>query len=706
MAAAAAGWWYFRRVLPQTSGDVPAAVSKPATITRDTEDVPHIEASTIEDALFAQGYVTAQDRLFQMELARRLPAGEVAEIFGAPGVENDVEMRRLRMRRIAEMHARNMPAEDRRWLVHYARGVNHFIATHRGNLPVEFVLLEFDPAPWTVTDCVLVSMQMMRTLSSSWRDEILKSTLLAVGDEAKVRQLFPVRTGLEFQPGSNAWAISGAHTKSGKPLLASDPHLAFSLPGIWYQVHLKAPGLNAAGVSIPGLPAVIIGHNDHIAWGSTNLHFDVQDLYSEPPNALIAREQELVRVRGAKDIAVPVLLTRHGPIVVSENKQFLASRWTVADPGFYQFPMVELNRASSWQEFRNALRRYPGPPQNFIYADQAGNIGYQAAGILPIRDGFDGDVPVEGPSGQLEWKGTIPFDDLPSAWNPQQGWIVSANQNPFPSGYKYPVNGYFAPHYRANQIRDRLVKREKWDAIEMVSVQRDVYSPASNFLSRELTRVGASKGSKNPLLAEANTLLKSWNGQMEAGSPAAAIVTLAFQHLRKAIVERAAPAKGSLYDTSIGTAVVERLLRERPKDWFQDYDDLILRAYVDAVDEGNRMLGRDLSRWRYGKLNEIKLSNPVLGDLRWIGRYATLGPVQLSGSGSTIQQIGKRVGPSMRMVADLSDWDQSTLTTTTGQSGQMFSGNYRDRWKTFLDGGAIPWRFTKATGDQLVLKPN
>lgn len=718
-ACAAVGvWWLFWRVLPQTSGEAQAPVGVAVAVVRDGEGVPHIEAASVEDAMFAQGYVTAQDRLFQMELVRRLAAGEAAEVLGPAALESDVEMRRMRMRKVAESHARTMPAGDKKWFAHYARGVNHFLRTHRDKLPVEFRLLRYDPAPWTVTDSVLVSMQMARTLSLSMKEELLKRNMLAAGEPELVRELFPLRTGLEFQPGSNAWAVSGARTKSGKPLLAGDPHLAFSLPGIWYQVRLKAPGLDVAGVSLPGLPGVIIGHNERIAWSMTNLHFDVQDLYVEEMNpggtlvkhlgkwVPVAREMELVRVKGAKDAQVPVAVTPHGPVVAQEGNQFLASRWMAAEAGTYQYPVIEVNQARNWEEFRKALRRFVWPAQNLIYADREGNIGFQAAGLLPVRENFDGDVPVEGGEGKYEWKGTIPFEELPWALNPAGGAVISGNQNPFPADYRYRVSGYFAPHYRANQIRDRLAKREKWDAEGFVSVQRDVYSSLGAYLAKELARVAKGKEAQSPLLGEANAALEKWNGQMEVDAAGAVVATLAYQHLRKAVVERAAPGKAEGYGLNIATAVVERLLRQRPKEWFQDYDGLLLRAYVDALEEGSRMFGKDVRRWRYGWMMRLRMANPVLGEMMGIGRYASIGPAEMAGNGTTVQQIGGRVGPSMRMVADLGDWERSTLTTTTGQSGQPLSGRYRDRWKVYYGGGAIPWRYGKVEGDRLVLKPN
>ena len=717
MGALGAVWWFAWRVLPATTGVISTGVRAPVAVTRDAEDVPHIKAASIEDALFAQGYITAQERIFQMDTMRRLAAGEMAAVYGGRALASDLEMRRLRMRRTADMHARSLQPSERLYLAAYARGVNQYLQENAGRLPVEFTLLKYDPAPWSVADTVLAGLQMARTLSLSYREELLKQSLLEAGEPSLVNQLFPLRTGLEPQPGSNAWAVSGAHTASGKPLLAGDPHLEYTLPGIWYPVHLEAPGLNVAGVSIPGSPAVILGHNESIAWSTTNLHFDVSDLYREQVSlaAGVARfenglerlrvEQETVNVRGGSPVPITVVSTRHGPIVAVEGREQLALRWTATEPGGFTFPFLAINQASNWSQFRQAVSRYAGPAQNFVYADREGNTGYQASGRLPIREGYLGDVPADGVSGQMEWKGYIPFEELPSYLNPPSGFVISANENPFPVNYKYAVAGYFAPHHRARQIRDRLAKRPKWDAAGMASIQRDVYSAFSHFLARELARTGKARGVSNPAMREASELLANWNGLMSPDLPQPYIVELTYTHIRKAIAERAAPGRGQTYNESIGRAVVERLLRERPKEWFGDYDALLLRSFTAALAEGDRLLALSPCRWRYGTSNQLTLSHPLLGGVKYAGRLFTIGPVAMPGSPTTVFQFAGKVGPSMRMVADLGDWDRSTLTTPTGQSGLVLSGHYRDRWPSYMNGPEIPWSFTNAKGDALTFRP-
>ena len=701
-----AAWWFAWRPLPETSGTIRAPTQSRATIARDAYGVPHIMAAKWEDAVFLQGYATAQDRMWQMDALRRLAAGELSEVAGKATLESDQESRRLRMRRIAEDAARKLLPADFAVLAAYARGVNYYLETNRGKYGLEFALLGYDPRPWSVVDCILAGLQMYKNLTTTWRDEFQKLTLMSApgADRARVDRLFPSRSGRELQPGSNAWAVSGSWTATGKPILANDPHLDFSIPAVWYQVHLQAPGMNVAGVSLPGVPCVIIGHNDRIAWGVTNLGYDVQDLYREqfnPQNGQYlfrgaveqARlETETVAVKGEKPVQMKVWTTRHGPVTISEGGAFYSLRWAAAEPGF-DFPFFDLDRARNWDEFTSAIARFPGPGQNFVYADVDGNIGYHATGKLPIRLAYDGDLPVDGSTGEFEWDGFIPFEQLPASYNPPSGLIVTANQNPFPADYPYRVHGEVSPEYRSGQILDRLKSRKGWKPADMIAVQKDVYSPFSRFLALDLVAAFDRAKPNDQSLKNAADLLRKWDGQMDKDSPAAMIASLVYPELRKAIAERAAPGKGAIYSQEMSPAVVDGLLRERPKDWFADWDRVELKALADAIDQGGKRQGSNLPGWRWGKINELTIENPVEGKLPWIGRYFNIGPVWMSGSSTTPKQTTRTLGPSMRFVADPSDWDQSLNNVTVGQSGHILSSHYKDQWDTYYYAGSIPMQY-------------
>jgi len=721
VAALAAVYWCAWRPLPRASGSVRGPVSARAVIVRDTRGMAHIEAGSLEDVFFLQGYAAAQDRMFQMDLLRRTAAGELAEVAGAAALAADQEARRMRLRRLAEDCAARLTPGDRAMLAAYARGVNHYLDASRGRLPLEFSLLRYDPRPWSVVDSVLVVLSLRNSLERSWRSELRKEEMLAAGDRARVEFLYSLRPGGEARGASNAWAVSGGRTASGLPLLAADPHLEFTMPSLWRLDHLKGPGLNVAGASIPGIPAVMAGHNEHIAWSLASAPFDVQDLYAEKLDAAAGRyvfagrveqarlERELVRVRDGAPRTLLIWVTRHGPVLLPEKGRFLSLRWTAAETAGFRLPLIELNRARNWQDFRAALSQSPGPCMNFIYADRAGNIGSQVAGLVPLRVGFDGGVPLDGASGAFEWRGFLPFDQLPSTFNPSSGLVVYANGDPFPQGASAAVPGGFHSPYRERRIRARIESRRNWTAGDMLSIQTDVYSSFSHFLARQVLAACARHGHERPALGPAAEILRRWDGRMEADAAAPMLAELLYQHLRTAIGNRASPGRGLLYQSRSAATAVERLLAERPAGWFDDYDRLLLDCLQDAIDEGRRMQGQDLARWRYGRMNLLHLRNRVAGQLPLVGKYFNAGPQPMSGSSETVNMILREeqlIGPSMRMIIDLGDFDRSQAVLTLGQSGQVLSRHYKDHWRAYIEGRGLPMPFYKVEGKEtLVFMP-
>jgi penicillin amidase len=708
-ALLAATYWYAWRPLPEISGEIGAPVAARATVARDAIGVPHINAASLEDAMFLQGYVTAQDRMWQMDALRRLASGELAEVLGKALLESDEEARRMRLARIAEAQERAMPAAERAVFAAYARGVNFYLETQGRRLPLEFTLLNYDPRPWKVRDSILAGLEMYRSLAVSWRDEIIKQHMLERGDRDKVNFLFPVRSGSEPQPGSNAWAVSGARSTTGKAILANDPHLEFSIPSPWYMVHLRGPGLDVSGVSLPGIPAVIVGHNNRIAWGVANLQFDVQDLYREQIDLQAGRyifrgqleqarmERGAIAIKGEKPLEFNAWITRHGPIFLNDENRAYALHWSADDPAGFSFPFLDIDRARNWADFTAAISHFAGPAQNFVYADIEGNIGYHASGRLPIRpDHCWGDVPSDGASGECEWQGTIPFEDLPQSFNPPSGMIVSANQNPFPPGYRYPVSGNFAPGDRAMEIRTLLESRAKWQPERMLTVQKDVYSAFLHFVAKQVVAAWDSikmKPAQPRDVGEAVDLLRGWNGQMEKGTAAPMLAALVYFQLRQAAGERAAPGFGTTYFFPMAPSVVERLLRERPRDWFPDYDQLLMKSLAAAIEEGAKIQGSKVSRWDYGQYNELTIAHPVDSHLPLIGKYFNIGPVPMSGSSTTVKQTTLRLGPSMRMIVDLGNLDHSFENITIGQSAQALSAHYRDQWRAYYGGTSFPMQY-------------
>ncbi|MBZ5674390.1 MAG: penicillin acylase family protein [Acidobacteriia bacterium] len=726
VALVGAAYWVAWRPLPQTSGEIAAPIAARATVIRDALGVPHISAASWEDAIFLQGYVTAQDRMWQMDALRRLAAGELAEVIGPAALNQDQDSRRLRLSRIAEAQAKNLAPETKVIFAAYARGVNYYLETHRGQLPLEFTLLNYSPRPWRIEDTLLAALQMHRMLTTSWPEEIRKLHMLEKGDKEKVEFLYPARTGTEVAPGSNAWAVSGAHTASGKPILAGDPHLDWSIPSPWYLVHLKGgdgngasnDALDVTGASLPGIPAVIVGHNRRIAWSVTNLEFDVQDLYKEQINAQNGRyqvsghtvqaalERDWVGVKGQKPQQADTWITAHGPVFLNDGGNNYSLRWTAAERANMEFPFLALDRAQNWEDFNQVLRRYSGPAQNFVYADVGGNIGYHAAGMLPNRQGCRGDVPADGSTDSCQWAGVIPYDDLPQVYNPESGIIASANQDPFPDNYRYAVNGGFAPPYRAREIRTLLSNREKWKPEEMLGVQKDVYSDYLSFLAHQAVQAWDKHPNSSAQLKAAAEALRNWNGQTEKKTAAPMVATLLDTELRKAAAKVAAPGVEGEYAARMAPVVVEKLLRERPAGWFKDYDDMLVNSLASAVSAGEKLQGSNVADWDYGQTINLRLAHPVGGELPLIGRYFNIGPVPMSGAPSSIKQTTQRLGPSLRMVIDLSNLDQSQANLVTGESGHVLSRHYKDQWGAYYGGTSFPMQFDKVEAkDTLVVNP-
>lgn len=718
VALAGAAFWFAWRPLPQTSGEVAAPIAARATVSRDVLGVPHVSAASWEDAIFLQGYVTAQDRMWQMDALRRLAAGELAEVIGPSALEQDRESRRLRLSRIAEEQVKNLTPETKAIFAAYARGVNYYLEAHRSQLPLEFTLLNYSPRPWRMEDTLLAALQMFRMLTTSWPEEIRKLHMLEKGDQKKVEYLYPARTGTEVAPGSNAWAMSGAHTASGKPILAGDPHLDWSIPSPWYLVHLKGGDLDVTGASLPGIPAVIVGHNERVAWSVTNLEFDVQDLYREQIDAASGRyqtngqlrqaalERDWIGVKGQKPLQADTWITAHGPVFLNDEGRNYSLRWTAAEATTMEFPFLALDRARNWEEFNQTLRHYSGPAQNFVYADVDGNIGYHAAGVLPNRQGCRGDVPADGSTNSCEWAGTIPYDDLPQVYNPPSGIIASANQDPFPDNYRYAVNGGFAPPYRAREIRTLLSGREKWKPEEMLGVQKDVYSSYLQFLAHQAVQAWDKHPNSNAQMRAAAETLRNWNGQTEKKTAAPMVATLLDTELRKAAATAAAPGAEGEYAARMAPVVIEKLLRERPAGWFKDYDELLVNSLAAAVSAGEKIQGSNVAEWDYGQTMELHLVHPVGSQLPLIGRYFNIGPVPMSGSSTSIKQTTQRLGPSLRMVIDLANLDQSQANIITGESGHLFSKHYKDQWGAYYGGASFPMQFGRVDAkDTLVVNP-
>jgi penicillin amidase len=723
-----AAYWYAVRPLPKVNGEMRAPISGPAKIDRDARGIPHIEASSWQDALFLQGYATAQDRLWQMDGLRRYGEGELAEIAGPAALPTDELSRRMRLRPAAQADVLKLRPADRDVFIAYARGVNFFIDTHRGDYQLEFSLPghAYDPRPWSIEDSLVVGLVMWRQLTDESKFEFEKNIVLANANQAKTRTLFPPLEGQIESPGSNAWAVSGAHTADGRPMLANDMHLNYGIPPTWHLVQLKAPGLNVSGTALPGVPGVITGHNDQIAWGVTNLEYDAQDLYKEEFDGRnghyiyqgkleqAALDRQTIQVKGAKPVEMDTWITRHGPVLLEQGGKSYSLRWTAYE-GF-GFPFFDIDRARNWDQFRKAVGVFWGPPQNFIYADRAGNIGYQAMGRLPIRRNFDGGSPLDGSSGKFEWDGFIPVEQLPSIYNPPTGILASSNQNPFPPGFPYRISGRFEDRYRVDQVKDLLRARDKLTVENMLAIQKDIYSAFDSFLARQIVAAFDRKGAGNDppgddLIRQAVAFLRTWNGQMDKEHPEPFVTQLLLREIGAALMRAAGisrPVMEAHPDVRLKPQVIETLLRERPTGWVKNdnWDGWLLENLRLALEEGRNRQGSPVSRWRWGRALQWTFRHPFGGQLPLVDKFFDIGPVEMSGSGTTVKQTTATLGPSGRMVVDLGQLDNSVENITTGESGHVASSHYKDEWPEYYMGTSFPMEFDHIeVKERLIVRP-
>jgi penicillin amidase len=530
--------------------------------------------------------------------------------------------------------------------------------------------------------------------------------------------------------------VSGTHTVTGKPLLSNDMHLGHQMPNLWYEAHLHAGNLDVAGVTLPGMPYVIVGHNQRIAWGFTNVGPTVTDVYIENFNAQGAYQtpggwaqpehrREVIHVKGKPDVNVDVRITRHGPIVteiVSGETRPLALRWTLYDS--LHIPFLEVNEAQNWQDFRRAFSQLDAPGQNVVFADVDGNIGYQTTGKVPIRAAGDGSLPVSGADNAHEWTSYIPFEKLPSIYNPPSGIIGTANGRITPDNYPNSVSMEWEAPWRTERIYRVLESGRQFSMADMLALQNDVHSEAEQFAAERFVYAVDHATKPSARAKQAADLMRSWDGRMLASSAAPTIAENSILELRRLLLEPklgSAPADSKQADTVLNwktyswemrSVWLENILLHRPKRWlpeaFPNYDEL-LTAAVDAAVNGPTV-PKDLASWRWGAFNAIEIQHPILGKIPLIKRWSGPGVQEQSGSGYTVKAVTRHHGPSERFTANLADLDQSTLNTVTGQGGNFLSPYYMDQWKAWYEGTTFTLPFSakavEATkAHRLILEP-
>jgi len=787
VAACAAAWWFVYRPLPQLDGSISLpGLQKEVTVDRDNWGVPHIRAASLADAVEAQGYVMAQDRLWQLDLLRRASRGQLSEIVGPLALKSDRQFRTFGFSRAAERDFAAMDQDSRALMEAYARGVNRFIDQHQKSLPLEFSLLNYTPLPWQPTDSLVIAGYMYQTLTDTWEreldrfkveervgadrskdlfaedspmdhfvigdpnvsddasrasrvkheedqhddddmptDTILKASEGGAGSAPTPESFADITSALwpsmqsyleqtqsEIRKGlgSNNWVVSGAHTATGKPLLANDTHLELSIPPIWYEIHLTAPNFNAKGFTLPGAPLIVIGHNDRIAWGFTNNGSDVQDLYIETFNPGAPHEyrvngawqeaqvfDEVIHVKGQADNHLQVVVTRHGPVVHREGDKAYALRWTALEPGGLGNTYNWLSRAENWQEFLAVMKNVWGPGQNAVYADVDGNIGYVMAARVPIRKKGHGEVPVPGDTDEYEWTGYIPFDQLPRTLNPPNGLIVTANARVVGPKYKPYLTDRWEEPYRTARIYDLLHDKTGLRPVDMLKVETDTYSYPHVFLSDQLSAAAKNAQPKDPRARKLVNDLKDWNGIADADSPLVSFLEMARLATLKLILEPYLRKDTNLYRWR-STVFLQKVLTDRPTNWlppaYKNYDELLAAVADRAVSMLAEETKSDrIADWRWKDLDSLDMLHP-LGREGFLKRLLSITGKPLSGTAYSVRAATKRHGPSMRFIANLANWDDSIMLIPAGESGQLGSAHYTDQFSYWYEGKLIVTPFT------------
>jgi penicillin G amidase len=739
---------------------VVTGLKEPVNVLRDRWGVAHIYAKNEHDLFFAQGFVVAQDRLFQMEMWKRAGQGRLAEVLGPSAVQRDINARLLRYRGDMKTEYESYSPDTEAILRAFTDGINAEIRSLKAGggpgLPIEFQLAGFEPEPWTPEDCLnrMAAFSMTGNAFSELRDAELVAKLgvrkasavlsfdpkveldpapgvdfsglnpsllkYLVGSDARIE--FPS----DAAAGSNNWTISGRLTSSGKPILANDPHRVMALPSLRYIVHLVAPGWDVIGAGEPGLPGVAVGHNQRIAWGFTIFGLDQQDLYLEAVDrqdplqykttsgwARVRTEHESIAVKGNPPVEVDLKFTRHGPVLWEDGKRMLALRWVGTEPGTAGYlGSLALDRAANWNEFEESMKCWKVPSENIVYADVEGNIGVHSTGLAPLRKTWTGLLPVPG-AADYEWSGFVPNSELPHAFNPHDGFVATANHKTIPYNFPYNVGFEWAPPYRVHRIEEVLSgirdSGRKITLSDVEKLQTDVMSPPARQLLSLLR-----EASPNP--TPAAQMLLGWDATLNRESGPAALYEIWLKDLRKAI-----SAKEGMEQAEQGS--LEKILGEFSEpspqvfgaDAVAGRNQILLQTLDSAWKQATELLGTDSQKWSWGRLHTIQFRHS-LDRLPGAEKLFDLGPLARPGDGYTVnatsvgETFQQQGGASYREILDTADWDHSLAVNTPGQSGQPGSPHYSDLLPLWDQGQYFPLIYSRRTvemdaQDRLVLTP-
>ena len=736
--------WFMNKSKPIIDGELAVSIlDKDVTVTRDDKGVPHIFAETDADLYRAQGFVQAQDRLFQMDLARRQASGRLSEIIGEATINTDKHFRTFSLRNAAEKSLEAYDADSKQVLEWFAEGVNAFIdqAKSTNTLSYEFALLGYEPEQWTVVDSLTIGKYMAYDLGGNWNTLAFRHWALQNFDEEKAKELFitypenassiieanknnPVSVAGQFNTellpnefnGSNNWVVSGDKTKSGKPILADDPHLGLSTPSIWYQMHLQSPEQNVSGVIFAGIPGVILGHNDEIAWGVTNVGPDVQDLYIEIPNPDNPTQfrydgeweqaevrNEPIKVKDGETVDFEVIVTKHGPIMTdlvfkeTEPSAEFSMQWTALQPTTELRAVLGFNKSKSWDDFEQALEDFKAPAQNFVFASKDGTIAYKANGQIPLRKQGDGQLPVPGDSSDYGWEGFIPWDELPTVVNPEEGFIATANNEVIGEEYPYHITDFWAQPYRFERIKEVLEANDSLTVEDMMNLQMDQHNLyAREFLPDLLTSIKSMD--KDKKYSEVIALLEDWNlvDAKELGAPLV-FHTLMLQ-LQEVLFKEQMPE--DMYNMMYGKFnITDQLLRKtyagETSIWMEEQggvDAAVYKAFERTVAQIEDQFGKTVSKWQWGDFHQLTFDHSLGSASPILAAYFNAKKVPIGGSKVTVQAADNDLagnvnhGASWRFVADVGDLSSAYHIVGPGQSGHVKSDWYQDQVMDWANG--------------------
>ncbi len=780
-----AGFFFLRyqvvKSFPEDSGNVTVpGLQQSVLVARDGFGVPLIKATNDEDLAFAMGYVHAQDRLWQMDMARRVGEGRLSELFGAKTIPFDRMFRTIGIHTIAKRAYEAMELESKERLASYAKGVNAFIESHQGRYPLEFDMLNYQPEPWNPVHSVMIGRLMAWELNLSWWTDLTFGILAERVGLEKAVDVFPtfpanvppvvpssawrsyaggvgsfLRHAQDFSAfagtvgtlgGSNAWVVAPQKSASGNVLLANDTHLHLQSPSKFYEVQLRSPGYSVDGFSIPGIPVVVIGSNEHIAWGLTNLMADDADFYIEDIDTTVGHRyryqnswrpvtvsEEEIRVKDDTTITLRIRATHHGPIISDISDPFkktaqpyaVSMRWTGFEVSDQIGAFDRINRAQNWGSFLEGVKKFSGPGQNFVYGDAKGNIGYWCGVWLPMRGKQNSTLPLPGWDPSVEWKGFVPFEKLPHLYNPADGYIATANNKIVDDSYPYHISDLWEPPSRIQRLREVLGGDGTFSAEDFSRLQTDTYSVHAREMMEIILPVLEDSGfvvqDKDMLL----TYLRNWTHAFSRDD----IATTLYQQflvelLRNIYIDEMGDElfHDFVLLVNVPIRVTQRLLTQGTSTWFDNNsteqletrDEIIKQSMRSAISVLQRENGALMKNWRWGEKHTVTFHHPF-GRVQPLDAVFDIGPFPYAGGSTTLvsgeysfnEPFAVTVGASLRQIVDLGRPLEARRVLPTGQSGQVFHLHYDDQTPLWLNGGyrSIPAGDETQRRRTLVLEP-